>query len=58
MVDTSQHLRHTLGLPPKEFTRASSSDAQMQEEQVVQSPGEEIAPKIIYVFILHFIHVR
>lgn len=39
MVDTSLHLRHTLGLPAKEFTRASCSDAQMQEEQVVLSPG-------------------
>ena len=40
MVDTSVHLRHTLGLPVKEFTRASCSDSQMQEEPVVTSPGE------------------
>lgn len=38
MVDTSIHLRQTLGLPAKEFTRVSQSDTQMQEEQIV-SPG-------------------
>lgn len=41
MVDTSLHLRHTLGLPAKEFTRASYSDAQMQEEQAILSPGKQ-----------------
>ena len=43
MVDASIHLRQTLGLPAKEFTRASQSDTQMQEEQVV-SPGEQVDP--------------
>lgn len=40
MVDASVHLRQTLGLPAKEFTRASCSDSQMQEEQVILSPGK------------------
>ena len=40
MVDSSIHLRHILGLPAREFTRVSCSDTQMQEEQVVLSPGE------------------
>lgn len=41
MVDSSIHLRHILGLPAREFTRVSCSDTQMQEEQVVLSPGKD-----------------
>lgn len=54
MVDSSIHLRHILGLPAREFTRVSCSDTQMQEEQVVLSPGE--LP--IWQFLdCHFLHI-
>ncbi|XP_065910195.1 MYCBP-associated protein-like isoform X3 [Dysidea avara] len=41
MVEASLHLRNILGLPVKEFMRASQSDTQMQEEQIVPSPSKE-----------------
>ena len=39
MVEASAHLRNILGMPVKEFARASQSDTQMQEEQIVPSPS-------------------
>lgn len=40
MVEASLHLRNILGLPVKEFMRASQSDTQVQEEQIVPSPSK------------------